>query len=330
MISAGFQRELPAATTLEASYVANISTGLPVDFGLNFIPATQLGQASSFYTARVTNPFSGLLPNNTALNGATITRSSLMVAYPHFPVTLTNVPIGRNRYDSMQLQVRRRFGSGLTFQVNYMISKTLEQLQVLNPQDADLTDLSKSTLEKRLTPFDIPQRLAVIGVYDLPFGKGRKFASGMPYVVNLVLGGWTLGWNVTHQSGFPIDFPNAAPLEARSAKLPVDQRDVFRWFDTSLFPRVAGPAPFTLRSFPTRFPDVRFMDLDTWDLNLSKDIPIIERVRGQIRVNAINALNYPYLTAMASLNVTQSNFGQLAISQGNPPRSISFDFRLLF
>jgi hypothetical protein len=72
------------------------------------------------------------------------------------------------------------------------------------------------------------------------------------------------------------------------------------------------------------------MDLDTWDLNLSKDFPIKERLKGQIRVNAINAFNHPYLTAMASLNVTASNFGQLAITQGNPPRTISFDFRLLF
>lgn len=330
MISAGFQRELPLAITLDASYVANYSTGLPVGMGLNFIPTAQLGQASSYYTAKVTNPLKGLVPNNSTLNAATVTRQSLMYAYPHFPLTLTNVPIGKNRYDSMQIQARRRFGSGFTMQVNYMISKTLEQLQLLNSQDVDLTDYSRTVLDKRLTPFDTPQRLAVIGIYDLPFGKGRKFASGMPYAANLLFGGWTLGWNVTHQSGFPIDFPNAAPLQARSAKLPDDQRSVYKWFDTSLFPKVAGPAPYTLRNFSTRFPDVRFMDLDTWDLNLSKDIPIMERLKGQIRVNAINAFNHPYLTAMASLSVTASNFGQLAISQGNPSRNINFDFRLIF
>jgi hypothetical protein len=330
MISAGFQRELPFAMTVDASYVANISDNLPIGIGMNFIPTSQLGQPASYYTAQVTNPFKGLLPLNSAMNGATISRSSLMVAYPQFPLTLNNVPIGKSRYDSMQLQLRRRFGSGFTIQVNYMISKTLEQLQLLNAQDLNLADYSKSTLDKRLTPFDIPQRLAVIGVYDLPVGKGRKYASGMPYPVNLFLGGWTLGWNITHQSGFPIDFPNAAPLSATSAQLSSGQRGVYQWFDTSLFPKVAGPAPYTLRNFPSRFPDVRFMDLDTWDLNLSKDIPIKERLRGQIRVNAINAFNHPYLTSMASLNVTASNFGQLAISQGNVPRSISFDFRLLF
>jgi hypothetical protein len=230
----------------------------------------------------------------------------------------------------MQLQLRRRFGSGFTIQVNYMVSKTLEQLVLLNAQDVNLTDYSKSVLDKRLTPFDIPQRLAVIGVYDLPVGKGRKYASGMPYAVNLLLGGWTLGWNVTHQSGFPLEFPNAAPLSAKSAKLSSSERNIFKWFDTSLFPKVAGPAPFTLRNFPSRFPDVRFMDLDTWDLNLSKDFPIKERLRGQIRVNAINAFNHPFMTLMQSYNVTASNFGQLTLTQGNPPRTINFDFRLVF
>ncbi len=329
--SLGIQRELPMAVTLDASYVGNYSTNLPVGFGLNFIPANQLGQPASTYTAQVANPFRGLLPDNAALNGAMIPRQSLTVAYPQYAgLSLGNVPIGKNRYDSMQLTARRRFQSGLTFQVNYMITKTLEQLVFLNAQDVNLSDYSNSRLDKRLTPFDVPQRLSVIGVYDLPFGRGRRYANSMPRLVDLLFGGWTLGWNVTHQAGFPIDFPNAAPLEARSAKLPSDKRDRFRWFDTSLFPRVAGPAPFTLRDFPTRFPDVRFMDLDAWDLNLAKDIPFHERIKGQVRVTAINSFNHPYITQMQSTSVTSAQFGQLSVTQNNPPRVFYIDFRLVF
>jgi len=330
MVSIGFQKQLPLAVNMDASYVANYSTSLPVSFGLNFIPASQLGQPSSFYTAQVTNPFRGLLPNNSAMNGATITRSMLMGAYPHWPLSLTNVPIGKNRYDSMQLTARRRFSSGLTLQASYMISKTLEQLVFLNAQDVNLNDYSQSRLDKRLTPFDVPQRLSVIGVYDLPVGKGRRWAREMPWIVNLFLGGWTLGWNVTYQSGFPIDFPNAAPLEARSAKLSTDARSVMRWFDTALFPRVAGPPPYTLRNFPSRFPDVRFMDFQNWDLSLSKDIPFHERLKGQLRVDAINSFNHPYITQLQSTNVTTTNFGQLTVTQNNPPRTFFIDFKLVF
>jgi len=55
-------------------------------------------------------------------------------------------------------------------------------------------------------------------------------------------------------------------VAARSAKLSKDKRDLFRWFDTSLWQdpatgkNIAAQAPFTLRNFPTRFPDVRFSD----------------------------------------------------------------------
>jgi len=329
--SLGIQRELPLAVILDASYVGNYSANLPVTLMLNFIPGNQLGQTASFYTAQVANPFQGLLRDNAAMNGAMVPRQSLMVAYPQYSaLNVINVPIGKNRYDAMQLTARRRFNSGLTLQVNYMITKTLEQLVFLNPQDVNLTDYSQSRLDKRLTPFDVPQRLSVIGVYDLPFGKGRRYASGMPWLANLFLGGWTLGWNATHQSGFPIDFPNAAPAEARSAKLPSSQRSVFRWFDTSLFPRVAGPAPFTLRNFSSRFPDVRFMDFDSLDLDLGKDIPFHERVKGQIRITAINSFNHPYMTQLQSNNVTSTQFGQLTLAQNNPPRVFYIDFRLMF
>ena len=329
--SFGIQRLIPLAITLDASYVGNYSTRLPVSLGLNFIPASQLGQASSFYTTQVANPFQGLLPNNTALNGANIPRQNLLFAYPQYsPLNLGVVPIGKNRHDSLQITARRRFGSGLTFQVNYVISKTLEQLQFLNQQDINLSDYGQSRLEKRLTPFDVPQRLSLIGVYDLPIGKGRKYVRSLPWAANLFLGGWTLGWSATYQSGFPIDFPNAAPLESRSARLSSDTRNVFRWFDTSLFPKVAGPAPFTLRTFPSRFPDVRFMDFQSWDFNLSKDIPFHEKLKGQVRVTSINALNHPYMTQLASNNVTSTQFGQLALSQNNPSRTFYIDFRLVF
>jgi hypothetical protein len=278
-VSFGVQRELPLGVTLDAAYVGNFSRALTVSLPLNFIPRDQLGRAASFYTEQVTNPFQGLLPDNEALNRTTVPRQSLLTAYPQYTsLSLANAPIGLNRHDSMQLTARRRFRSGLSLQFNYMISKTLEQLQVLNAQDTNLSDYSATRLDKRLTPFDVPQRLSAIGVYELPFGRQRRFASSMPYVVNLLFGGWTLGWNVTYQAGFPIDFPNAAPLRPGSAELPSDRRDRFRWFDTSLFPTVAGPAPFTLRDFPSRFPDVRFMGLRTWDLDLAKDIPIHERL----------------------------------------------------
>lgn len=247
---------------------------------------------------------------------------------------MSDIPAGRNRYDSMQVSVRRRFAAGLDFQVNYTVAKTLEQLQLLNATDYKPADPKNPfMLDKRLVPFDIPQKLSVLGTYDLPFGRGRLMGRDLSRGLNHLIGGWKLGWNVSYQSGFPVDFPNAAPLEARSAKLPARERSVYRWFDTSLFPSMAGPAPFTLRGFPTRFPDVRYMGVRHWDFSLMKDLPLVkERVKAQVRADFINASNRPFMTRMATTppNVTRADFGQLRLEQDNTPRYIYLELKMVF
>jgi hypothetical protein len=332
-VSFGIQRELPLGIFADVSYVGNFTTGLPISGNLNSIPVSELGKAASYYTERVTNPLAGLLPNNSALNGTTIPRQSLLVDFPQYSsVVPSNIPAGRNHYNSLQITVRKRFASGLNIQANYFAGKTLEQLLPLNAQDLTVRNLLDPVLERRLTIFDVAQKLAILGTYEMPFGRGRPLMNQVHPVLNALLGNWRLGWNLTYQSGFPIDFPNAAPIEARSAKLPADQRSITRWFDTSLFPRVAGPAPFTLRNFPTRFPDVRFMGVINHDFSLSKDFVIRERVKTQVRADFINGFNRPYFTQLngGAPNVTSANFGQLNPAQNNSPRVIFLEFRLTF
>lgn len=332
--SFGIQRTLWGGVMADISYVGNYTTGLAIGGALNFLPTATLGKAASYYTEKIANPMAGLLSNNAALNGTTITRASLLYAYPQYSnVSVANIPAGANRYDAMQLSVKRRFSNGLDFQVNYMVTKTLEQLTLLNSQDLNLSDLTHPALEKRLTIFDVPQKWSILGTYDLPVGRGKSFLNGAHPIVNGLLGNWTVGWNATMQSGFPMAFPNAAPLEARSAKLPADQRTLERWFDTSLFPKVAGPPAYTLRNFPTVFPDVRFMPFRNIDFSLLKHFPIFgERVRAQVRADFTNAMNHPYFTSLISSppNVTAGTFGQLSPSQQNEQRIIYLEFKLTF
>ncbi len=203
-VSFGVQRELWFGIMADVSYIGNFTTGLPINAALNYVPISELGKAASYYTERVTNPLAGLLPNNAALNGATIPRQSLLSAFPQYSgVTASNIPAGKNRHDSMQLTVRKRFANGLNFQVNYMAAKTLEQLQLLNPQDIRTNDLLNPVLEKRLTIFDVPQKLSFLGTYELPFGKGKKFGSAMHPIVNGLLRKLAYG--------LELDFPGRLP-----------------------------------------------------------------------------------------------------------------------
>ena len=329
--SIGVQRELPLQFTIDASYVGNLATHLPMGGGPNVMPASEYFKTAAYYNEKVTNPFAGLVNKTSALNAATVTRSSLLVPIPQYGIGVSNVSIGRNRYDSAQFQLRRRFSNGLTLQVNYTIAKTLEQLGTQTSLDTRWPNVEDTKLKKQLTTFDVPQRWSFIGVYELPFGKGRQWGNQMPYVANFLLGGWKLGYNITQQSGFPVDFPNAPNLEARSAKLAVEKRDMFKWFDTSLFNKtVPLGEPYALRMWPTRFPDVRFMDLHAADLDLSKDFVIREGVKLQFRVTCINVSNTPFFPQMQSLDVTNARFGQLQINQRNDPRNYYADFRLVW
>lgn len=349
--SAGFQWELAQGWLLEASYAGNATKRLPVTLGINFLPLNDLNsipvnQRQAYFNQQVTNPMAGLLPNS-GLNGATVARQQLLFAFPQYGSgsQMTDVPIGRQRYDSLQLKASHRFTRGLALTVSYTVSKTLEQVSVLNPQDVNLANPLQSKLERRLIQFDVPRQLSVIGTYDLPFGAHRRYRSSGTRWINGLLGDWSVSGVFMSHAGFPLPFPNAASLGARSAALSDAQRDALAqaagrsqydpssdvWFDTSLFPRVAQ-APFTLRTFPTRFPDVRGKPLNVVDLSLYKEFRGAERVRWQIRADIHNAGNFPWFASLdpAGNNVASPLFGHLRADMGNETRIVVGVLKVIF
>jgi len=345
--SAGFQYELPWGVRADVSYVGNITRRLPISAQLNYLPVSELGKVPSYYSERVPNPMAGLLPDNAAKTGATITRQDLLLPYPQYTsVVAQSVPIGRQRYDAMQSSLVKRFSSGLSLLANFTISKTLERINFLNDQDFNPNDPDASRLEKRLVDYDPPIPFGVIASYDLPVGRGRRFGTGWNRTVDLIFGGWNLSGNYNKRSGPPLDFPNAAPLAARSAKLSSKQRDELArsygqqrfdvsytpYFDVGLFPRVAGPAPFTLRDFPTRFPDVRGFGLSNLDFTIAKWFPVGERAKLEIRSDWLNAFNTLYFRRLDANgnNVTRPQFGFIRQDPTLSPRIVAMVVRLTF
>jgi hypothetical protein len=355
--SFGFQRELKGGWLVDATYSGNLTHRLPVSFGLpgqpglNFIPASVLNSLpvasrAAYFTAPVPNPMAGLLPSS-SINGATVPRQQTLYAYPEYTgVSITNVPIGSSRYDSFQSKVTHRFSHGLAVQGSFTISKTLERVSILNSQDINLSNLLDTPLEKRLTAYDAPRAVSIVTSYELPFGKGRTFGRSMRPLLNGIAGGWNVNAQWTAHSGYPFAFPNAAPLVAQSANLLDSGRDALaktagrsQWdpsydpyFNTALFPTQAQ-APFTLRNFPTIFPDVRSKILNVWDMSIYKEFPIKEKVRWQIRADFHNAFNHPWFGNLASNNVTDSNFGQVAVAaidDTSEPRLIVLVVKIVF
>jgi hypothetical protein len=337
------QHELPGNLLLEVGYVGNMTRKLPIELAANFVPTAQLNQRTSagvidtaYYTAKVTNPMAGLIPNNASLNGATITRTTLWNAFPQFSgVTVKNLPIGRQRYDSAQFKVSKRFSNGLTLLASYTVSKTLEQVSVQNAQDFNLADPSATKLIKQPADnIDIPQKFNLTGVYSLPFGRGRTFAKNVSRPVDAIVGGWDFNFNVLKMSGWAVKYPNAAQATAGSAKL--DDPTPAQWFNTGLWnntstgKRVSAQESYTLTTFPLRFSDVRLPGNNNWDLSIAKSFTLHERLRLQYKFEAVNAFNHPWLSNIASVDVTSSSFGRLSPTQGNLPRFLKMGLTLLW
>lgn len=347
--SVGFQRELPANWLVDASYVGNTTKHLPVAMSLNYLPTTAMesqpvASRPSYFTAQVPNPMAGLMLAGSGINGANVPRQQLLYAFPQYAgVSLAQVPAGWQRSDQAQFRATRRLSKGWSSQVSYTISKTFERMSQLNAQDTNLANLTASALEKRLIQWDTPQALAVVNTIELPVGKGRWIGGNMNRWLNGIVGGWNLSWQWVRQSGFPVDFPNAAPIQPGTARLTDAQRNANaqaagrpqwavlydKWFNTSLFPKVAQPA-YTLRTFPTRFPDVRTQPLDVHEASIYKEIPIRESMRLQIRSDFQDAFNHPIFSKMQSVDVTDSRFGQVQPAQQNEVRQVVMVLKLIW
>jgi hypothetical protein len=114
------------------------------------------------------------------------------------------------------------------------------------------------------------------------------------------------------------------------------ERTADQWFNTSLWTNpatgrpVSAQEPFTLRTFPTLFSDVRVPGYQNWDISASKYFPIYEQLRLQFRFEMVNAFNRPWLTGLigGGNDVTNANFGRLNFVQGNLPRFLKLGLHL--
>jgi len=331
--SFGFQREMRGGWLVEASYSGNESRRLPVAANVNVLPVSELGKPDAYYTERLPNPMRNLIPLNSAKNGATIPRQDLLLPYPHFGgLTVTNIPIGRVHYHSMQTKVQKRYSHGMTLLVAYTIGKNLEEVNFLNNQDFNRADPDSSRLEKRLTQFDAPQKLASIVTYELPFGRNKRFGASAGPVANKLISGWQINSQLTFQSGFPADHPNAPELEARSAKLPAEKINLYNAWDKTLYPLRPPNLTFNLRTFPTRFPDVRLYPLKNVDFSLAKHTALTERVTFEFRAEFLNGFNHPWFSRLDgnATDVTRATFGWYRRQEGNQMRLIALVGKLVW
>ena len=102
-------------------------------------------------------------------------------------------------YHSAQLKWEKRFSQGLSYLLSYAFSKHIDEKVAPTPFAPEGYDRGRST-------FDRTHILAVNGIYELPFGKGRKYMTNSHPVVNGILGGWQVASIYNFTSGAPLTF----------------------------------------------------------------------------------------------------------------------------
>jgi hypothetical protein len=342
----GVQRELWDQWLLDIGYTGSRGWNLTTDLDLNALPVQYLStgrvrdQANiDFLGAAVANPFAGLVPAST-INGPTVARSQLLRPFPQFTGVTTFGDNGTTRYKSAQAKLEHRFTKGYTLLVGYTWSKFTESVSRLNATDRQY--------ETRPSSSDVPQRISISGIWELPFGKGRRWASDSNGVVDGILGGWSLQAIGQLQSGRPIDFGNLyfngdpAALKvhySNNPDVPVFDISGFYFHDSDVQTNgVDDPIKqradtrirlaSNIRYFPSRIESIRGPVLKTWDLSLVKQLPINGRVRAQANIECLNAFNQVYFNN-ANTDPTNVNFGKVT-SQNNLPREIQLAMKVLF
>ena len=120
---------------------------------------------------QVPNPFYGIV-NNGVLTQPTVSRGQLLRPYPQFTDVIPLYAAGaKSRYNALQITGRKRLSQGLMFEGSYTFAKTEE----IGMSHQDSYDLEASWA---LASYDINHRFVISYLYELPFGRDRRFFSG--------------------------------------------------------------------------------------------------------------------------------------------------------
>jgi hypothetical protein len=211
-------------------------------------------------------------------------------------------PVGNSIFDSLQASLKRRFTNGLQLQANYTWSKAigLAGVGLQSENSVQIEDPAFYHLNRGLLNFDIPHNFQLTGAYELPFGRGKRWASDNA-VASALAGGWQLSWVFGAFVGTPFTVTaSGTSLNAPSNAQRADQvkpevkklGGVGRgapYYDPTAF------APVTEARFGAAgFNTLRGPGTVNLDLGLFREFRLSERFRLQFRAEAFNATNTPH------------------------------------
>ena len=254
----------------------------------------------------------------TPIPGGTYYVPTTVRANPSIANTWTWFSRGDSSYHALQADLNHRFSTGFSLRGVYTFSKALDDGDSLNATTSGggpalASNPFNLAADKGLATYDVRHMLSINGTYALPFGRGRRFASGLSGFANALVSGWGVNSIVTAQGGFPFspqlsynpsnngDTRNPVrPFANPNFGGPVILGTPAKWFDPNAF--LAPLSPFTLPNSTATGGNggfygnlgrntLRGPGLATWDFSTQKDTKLNERLNLQFRAEIFNLLN---------------------------------------
>ena len=308
----GIEQEIPQlAMVLKAAYATNLSRQVDSNFNINTPdpgPGTPLSR----------RPLRNILPN--------------VVNATYGDTT------GIANYHSLQVTAERRFTKGLAWLGAYTYSHSIDNVPTQQGGGSEgpiPQDIRYRFLDRGSSSFDIRHRTSQSVIYDLPFGKGRRFGLQNLFA-NAVFGGWQINGILTLQSGLPFTPVLATSVSNSGGSRPnrlsagqLSDPTLTHWFDTSFNATGAAwatPLQYTYGNGGRNI--LRGPHRTNFDGSLFKESHVSERLRLQFRAEFFNAFNHPQFD-LPNATIGSAAAGLISSTVGSP-RDIQLSLRLWF
>lgn len=356
------EQQLPEKFSFVAAYVGSKGTHLAqYSQQINQIADSELSDAAVQFAAggRAAVNLLNATPSPFYVNGEALalgtpvtTVGQLLRPFPQYTsVELAGQGSFDSIYHSFQLTAQKRFSAGGLLLAAYTKSKLISNTDTLTAwlenSVGTIQDNNNLRAERSLSSQDMPQRLVVSYVLDLPIGQNKEYLSHIGSGLNRLVGDWGIDGVTTFQRGLPLVFSNgqvnddtlfgagSRPNLLRSCNkspTPGAANRLHEWFNMTCF---TAPADFMFGTEPRVDPTLRADGADNCDFALFKKVLFGQQDRAgfEFRVEFFNLFNRkqfapPDTTCCVSNN---ANFGVVTSTDpGTNPRLVQFAAKVFF
>jgi hypothetical protein len=250
---------------------------------------------------------------------------------------------GTMGYNSLQAVLQKQMTHGLQYQVSYTFSKCMSNStgyygawNNASSASAYWQNVYDSKAEWAPCYYDATHVISAYAIYELPFGKGKKFG-GDNKAVNAVIGGWQVAPIISWRTGWPLPIfgadesgtfgrgPRADCISIpKTGDTPIVGAGGIQWFTNNN--NFVQPAVGTFGNCAPQLSGLRTPHYTDVDLGLQKNFQMTERFRLQFRTDFINAFNH------VNLNSPPTGIGPSMgqITNAQPPRNIQLALKLYY